>query len=128
MQIAYLLQSYTVAPKKRGSERGDVIGKIFELYDSEQERTLRKKENWKRYVSWLKQNKRKNEPHSINDFKKSKIFLRPFTIKKLCFLISHLKTVDLYYVLSVCKDKYNRNESIGAYIYTQVINKPKLDA
>ena len=121
MQLAYLLQTYQLPQKKRGSERSEVIGKIYELYTSGTEKELRRKENWKRYVQWLKANRRKHDNHAVSDFKKNKAFLRELDIKKFCYFTSHLKLDDLYYVLSICKDKVNRSESIGVYLYTQVI-------
>lgn len=123
MQISQLLQTYNLPQKKRGSERGDVIKEIYSLYTSQQEKDLRRKENWKRYVQWLKNNRRKHDSHAVNDFKKNKAFLREIELKRFCFLVSHLKLEDLYYLSSIVKDKANRGESIGAYIYTQVMNR-----
>ena len=34
----------------------------------------------------------------------------------VAYFVSHIPTNDLYYVLSVVKDKSFRNESVGAYI------------
>ena len=36
------------------SERAELIKQIYEIYTCPQERVLRKKENWKRYVKYLK--------------------------------------------------------------------------
>lgn len=125
MQISQLLQTYNLPQKKRGSERGDVIKEIYSLYTSQQEKELRRKENWKRYVQWLKNNKRKHDNHAVNDFKKNKAFLREMDIRRFCFVLAHLKIDDLYYLASVLRDKSNRGESIGSYIYTQVMHKNK---
>lgn len=102
--------------KKRGSERNDVVRQLYQLYDSGQEDTLRKKDNWKRYVAWLKENKIRDSKELQEKFKRNKKFLKKISEKNFAFFLSHIPTKDLYYVLSICKDLAIRNKSIGKYI------------
>lgn len=102
--------------KKRGSERNDVVRQLYQLYDSSKEDTLRKKDNWKRYVVWLKENRFRDSKETQDRFKKNKKFLKKVSESNFAFFLSHIPTKDLYYVLSVCKDLSQRGKSIGKYI------------
>jgi len=116
LNIANFLINYEI-PKKKGSERIDILKQIYSFYDTEQEKIHTKKSNWKRYVQYLKSNKIHDSKEEQIKFKKSKMFLRKITDKSMAsFWLSHIPTKDLYYVLSVVKDKTFRNESVGAYI------------
>ena len=85
---------------------------------------LKKKANWKRYVQYLKDNKLPNTFDNQKKFKKSKFFIRKMTDKQMaCFFLAHVKTDDLWYVRSICYDKMNRKESVGAYIMSLISNK-----
>lgn len=102
--------------KKKGSERNDVLKQIYSFYDTEQETILRKKENWKRYIKYLKDNKLQSSEEQIKKFKRNKLFLKKLSSASIAFFLSHVKVNDLYYVLSVVKDKSFRRESVGSYI------------
>jgi hypothetical protein len=103
--------------KKRGSERTDILRQIYSFYDTEQEKIHTKKENWKRYVKFCKDNKLCDSKENQMRFKKSKNFIKHITDKSMAsFWLSHIPTKHLYYILSVAKDKSFRNESVGAFI------------
>lgn len=105
--------------KLEKSERAQVIKEIYQLYSSPLEAILRKKENWKRYITWLKLLKLDGDRMNnvtINRFKKTKLHLKPISITSLCFFLSHMKTNELYFIKSECIDKNNRGYSIGSYI------------
>ena len=115
INIANYLQNFT--PKKKGAERTDILKQIYSFYDTEKEMIHRKRANWKRYIQYLKDNKKSDSKEEQIKFKKSKFFLRKITDKSMAsFWLSHIPTKDLYYILSVIKDKSFRNESVGAYI------------
>lgn len=103
--------------KKKGGERNYIMQELYALYDSDKETLLRKKENWKRYVAWLRGQRVCDTKEKQEAFRKSKLFLKKASPKTLAFMVSHIKTKDLYYVLSVCRDRSNRNQSIGKYIW-----------
>lgn len=100
----------------KGSQRNDILRQIYSFYDSDREVFLTKKKNWKRYIEFLKENKIKDGKESQERFKKSKKFIKKMLPSTVAYFVSHITTNDLYYVLSVVKDKSFRNESVGAYI------------
>jgi len=100
----------------KGSQRNDILRQIYSFYDSDREVFLTKKKNWKRYIEFLKENKIKDSKENQERFKKSKKFIKKMSPSTVAYFVSHIPTNDLYYVLSVVKDKSFRNESVGAYI------------
>jgi|LSQX01.1.fsa_nt_gb Mg/Co/Ni transporter MgtE len=100
----------------KGSQRNDILRQIYSFYDSDREVFLTKKKNWKRYIEFLKENKLKDTKENQDRFKKSKKFIKKMSSSTVAYFVSHIPTNDLYYVLSVVKDKSFRNESVGAYI------------
>lgn len=100
----------------KGSQRNDILRQIYSFYDSDREVFLTKKKNWKRYIEFLKENKLKDTKENQERFKKSKKFIKKMSSSTVAYFVSHIPTNDLYYVLSVVKDKSFRNESVGAYI------------
>ena len=100
----------------KGSQRNDILRQIYSFYDSDREVFLTKKKNWKRYIEFLKENKIKDSKENQERFKRSKKFIKKMSSSTVAYFVSHIPTNDLYYVLSVVKDKSFRNESVGAYI------------
>ena len=100
----------------KGSQRNDILRQIYSFYDSDREVFFTKKKNWKRYIEFLKENKIKDSKENQERFKKSKKFIKKMSSSTVAYFVSHIPTNDLYYVLSVVKDKSFRNESVGAYI------------
>lgn len=111
--IAQLLQNRQLAPQDK-NERRFILKQLDEIHHSEHERILRKKENWKRYIAYLKTVKQKDSAENRAIFKKGKTFLKEY--KSLWYFLSHIPTKDLYAALSVAKDKINRGESASSYI------------
>ena len=100
----------------KGSQRNDILRQIYSFYDSDREVFLTKNKNWKRYIEFLKENKLKDTKENQDRFKKSKKFIKKMSPSTVAYFVSHIPTNDLYYILSVVKDKSFRNESVGAYI------------
>ena len=116
MHISEFVQIEKVTAK---SQRNDLMNQIYSFYLTDQERVHNKKYRWKLYVQWLKENKYPSSNTKMLEFKKTKTYknTKGFTPKTMaCFFLSHVTTKDLFYVLSVAKDKFMRNESVGAYI------------
>lgn len=113
--ISDYLNKYT-QPIKKGSERNDILRQIYAFYDTQQEIIHTKRANWKRYISYLKHNKIQDSKEEQIKYTKNKLFLKKKSPSSIAFFLSHIPTKDLYYVLSVVKDKSFRNESVGAYI------------
>lgn len=108
------------SPKKKGGERHALLGEIFEIYQSESERTKRKVENWRRYVAWLKSWRIPDSKESRKKFKRTKGFLKELPISGFARFISHIPTQDLYYVVSMSKDTSNRGFSAIAWLFSKI--------
>jgi len=111
--LAQLLQNRTLKPQDK-NERRFILKQLDDIHHSEHERILRKKENWKRYIIYLKTIKQKDSKENQAIFKRGKTFLKEY--KSLWYFLSHVPTKDLYAALSVAKDKMNRGESATSYI------------
>lgn len=125
ISIQSLLQGKTIEKLNKTSERSENMKELYSLYCSPSQQLMRKKENWARYISWLKENRVKHTHESVKKFRKIKKgqnkFIEQVGLPSFCFLTSHIKTSDFYYVLSVARDKQHRGESIGAWL----LAKPK---
>jgi len=97
------------------SQRAELIKELYSLYCSPVQNKLRKIENWKRYVKYCKENKL-NLKENVDKFRKNKLFIKILPIKAFCFKTSHIKTQDLWYVLSVARDKNGREQSIAQFL------------
>ncbi len=112
--------------KRKEQERDAPFNELYSLYCSQTQRFLRKKENWKRYRLWLMSNRTPHNPENVQKFKRVKSginhFIEEWGRTTFAIKISHIKTPDLYYCLSIARDKENRKEPIGAWLF----QKPKL--
>lgn len=125
MHISEFVEIEKVSAK---SQRNDLMNQIYSFYLTDQERVHNKKYRLKLYKVWLKENNYKHTLERALEFKKTKIFknTKGFTPKTMaCFFLSHIPTKDLFYVLSMVKDKYIRNKSVGVYIKSlvNIVNK-----
>jgi hypothetical protein len=102
------------------SERAEVIKQLYEIYTSPHERILRKKDNWKRYVKWLKENKISHTPESVKTFKKKLGYIKEHPVKSFCFFISHIPTKHLYFIRAEMLDYKNRGKSASAYLFASI--------
>jgi hypothetical protein len=101
---------------KRNSQRDVVMQDIYAIYTSEKQRVLRKKCNWKKYCLWLRENKVKHSKVTIDEFKKSKHFIKELPIGTIAIFLARYKVDRLYQILSEAKDINNRNGSASAFI------------
>lgn len=107
--------------KIENSERAEAIKQIYSLYISDQERLFRKNENWKRFaINCKSQRLPFKEPTVIEAFKKSKLFIKEYDVKTFAIRLAHIPTKDLYYIHSICRDKHNRKEKVGAWLFATI--------
>lgn len=118
LSIADLLKNSKPEEKKPRSERADLINQIYEFY-----RKSNKSENWKRYIKWLRYNKFKHSQQSIQNFKKHKDCLKARLIKSFAIMLAHIPTKDLYYILSIARDKDNRKENFSGWLMGEIYKK-----
>lgn len=103
--------------KKSRSEREDILKQMYAIYTSPGERIHRKKENWRRYIVWLKEGKLEHSDETVQKFKKTKHHIKELKEDRFWYFVCHIKkTKDLYAPLSVMRDKRNRDESASAYV------------
>lgn len=77
-----------------------------------------KRQTWKNYQTWLRTNRLKDSKENQAKFKKSKMFYAKVTPASLAsFWLSHMKTEELYYLISIAKDKENRKESFNRWLF-----------
>lgn len=116
--IEELLKEKENKKSRFNSERQEVTSQIYELYKLDT-----KRQNYKRYLKWLWENKKEKSNKMITEFKGTKYYIEPKKIRSFCFLISHIKTKDLYYLLSIGKDKLNRKENFGGWLHGEINKK-----
>lgn len=118
--ILELSKILRVPEEKIKSERASILKDLYALYTSPTERMLRRKENWKRYIKFLKYWKEADSDGQRKSFKKDPGFIKEMPVKSFAIKLAHLNKSDLYYCLSVAKDTNNRNQSVGGWILSQI--------
>ena len=77
-----------------------------------------KKQTWKNYQIWLRNNRLKDSKENQAKFKKSDMFFKKISDASFAsFWLSHMRTEDLYYLISIAKDKENRKESFNKWLF-----------
>lgn len=96
------------------TKRNEMMKELHEAY-------LRDKYNSDKinYVRWLKRNKFAPSTENIARWKKSSgEFRTPITPKSFAsYWLAHIPTSDLYYLISIAKDKANRKESFNRWLF-----------
>ena len=89
LNIQDILKSKQIEnPKLEKSERSQIIKEMYEIYTHPGERVLRRKENWKRYCTWFKETKQKENSTKVQElFRKEKRFIREQPIKTFVFFL-----------------------------------------
>ena len=106
--------------KLEKSERSNIIKELYSIHTSESERIHRKKENWKRYIKYLKSFKKTDSEQIRIIFKKKKEFIKEIPIRNFCILIGHIPTKDLYYIKSQMVNCKNRGSSATAWLISNL--------
>lgn len=123
--IQYYLQNYKIEKQDR-NQRRVLLKEIYSLYSSVTQRNIRKKENWKRYCKWCRENKLPDTKENQEKFKKTKQFIKEFQEKTFAILMSPIKGEEnLYYIISVGKDMDRRGENFGGYIINYLFDKKR---
>lgn len=103
-------------PKLQKSERAQLNFEIYQIYTSPTQTRLRKKENWKRYIQFLKDNRMPDSTKAQAKFKRTKRFIKTHSKGSMAYLTSHLSKLDLRHCLSVGKDMDRRGENFSAWL------------
>lgn len=113
-QLSALLKIPTVT--KFRSERDIVMNDIYKIYTSEKQKIHRKRQNWRKYIQYLKENKVKHSKVQIEKFKKSKLFIKELPIGTIAIFLARYKIDRLYQILSESRDINNRGGNASGFI------------
>jgi len=118
-----------VVLKVKTKTRKDIIKEIYELYTTKQQQTFRSKENWRRYVNWLKANKINEKILGREETvllwqakgKKEYKFLKEMSAKELAIFLAPFNAKNnnldaLYYLASLGRDMNNRKENFSSFL------------
>lgn len=115
--------NYKIPKKKKITQRGFYTQEIYDIYSSETQRLFRKKENWKRYCNWARENKLADNKENQAKFKKTKLFIKEHSLKTICYFLAPIPTSSLDYIVSVAKDMQNRKQNFSCYLMSNLIIK-----
>jgi hypothetical protein len=105
--LSTLLENYQLTPKDKNLRR-QLIKELYVLYEKESYSPKavlwRKKENWKRYVQWLRARELRHAPETVRRFRSSTGFIVPLDIRRFSIKVSPIKTEDLYWAISNVKE------------------------
>lgn len=106
-------------PPKFRSERNSIFNELYSHYEKSY-----KKNTWASYISWLKANRLKHSREQVEKFKKSSAFRKQITVKSFCsFWLGWMSTQDLYYLVSIARDKENRGENFNKWLFWAIKHK-----
>lgn len=114
MQLSDIIKNYQLKEQPTfRSQRSEVFAELYKYYENDW-----KVQTWKNYISFLKQEKKKDSNESRQLFTKSKFYFKKISVKSFCsFWLSFLTTEELYYLVSIAKDKLNRKESFNKWLF-----------
>lgn len=108
--------NFSIEQPTQKSERAQLNFEIYQIYTSPTQTRLRKIENWKRYIQFLKDNRMPDSTKAQAQFKKTKRFIKTHSKGSMAYLTSHLSKLDLRHCLSVGKDMDRRGENFSAWL------------
>lgn len=115
--------------KRKTRERDFPINEMYKLYSSEQDKKTRHYHNVNNYNQWLRSKRIKHSDTNWKIFRRCRLYIGTDDIGKFCIRLAPIKDIDtLFYMLSISKDKFNRKEPIGAFIYGSIktVSTPKI--
>lgn len=98
--------------KRYGSQRAEILAELYEFYREDW-----KKSTWKNYIQWLKKHRTKHSEMARVTFKSSSNYFAEMNVKYFAVRLAHIPTEDLYYLISIAKDKQKRNEDFNRWLF-----------
>ena len=93
------------------SERNELFNQLYAFYEKSW-----KKNMWIDYIAWLKKNHFKHSKEKVLAYKK--VAYPKISEKSFCsYWLGHIPTNDLYYLVSIAKDKDNRGENFNRWLF-----------
>jgi hypothetical protein len=104
-----------VSKRERTEKREAIIDEIFKYYVAEQPK--RKRENWKRYLAFIKSRHLTHCKKSVALFKRQPQYIHEVkTVESMRWLLKHIPLEDFYVVLSEVKDRKNRGNNVSSFL------------
>lgn len=98
---------------------------IYQYYEMEKDR--RRKENWNRYVAWLKANrideKKEGREKTWRKFMRTPKAIKELSFERLCFLMNYLSVEDLPYFISTGREFHHSGANFTAWLSAQIFAK-----
>lgn len=115
-----------VTPALTRTEKREILMReIYDFYKKEYDK--RRKENWKRYVKWLKENKIDEKilgrEKNTRKFMRTKYAIKELTLERLTYLMNYLPFKDLDYFVSTGKEFYHSGKNFTAWLSKQIFAK-----
>lgn len=128
--ICELKKAPEVGLDKITNKRQLLFKDLYDIYTSPTERMSRKKENWKRFIQYCRENKipKSDIGKHVETFKKDKRFIKERTISNFCSYFGHCKEVDLAHLLSSAKDREHCGLNVSGWLLSSVSVARKYDA
>lgn len=122
--ISELLQNFkdvpaSLSPQLTNKEKREILMReIYDFYVAEYDK--RRKENWKRYIAYLKENrineKTLGREKTFNKFKRTKKYIREISFDSMCWLLRHIPLKDLPYFTSTGREFSHSGRSFGSWL------------
>ena len=103
-----------IKPLTKKEQREILMREVYQYYIAEKD--SRRKENWKRYCQWCKENRFSNTPQNQKSFKKTKRFIKEMDFKSLLWLLKHIPTSDLPYFISTGKEFSHTGKNFSVWL------------
>lgn len=117
ISIEQYLVKFQIEKQKTLSERSELLKELYSHY-----LYWNKKDNIKKFLQVHKDNRKIYNKELQEQFKKSKDYYKPITVKLFCVRLSHIPTQDLYYLTSIAKDMRNRGNNFNKWLWWSIKN------
>lgn len=103
-----------IPPKKSLNQRQELFAELYNYYEKDY-----KRQAWKSYVAWLKQNRVKHTKLAVENYKK--VAFKKITVKSfVSYWLGFIPTPDLWYLVSIAKDMDNRGQSFNKWLFYSI--------
>lgn len=108
-------------PLTKMEKRAIYLQEIHDFYMKESDN--RKKENWRRYCKWCKENKLSNTKENQKKFKNQQQFIKEYSLARLTYLLNFMPTDDLPYIVSTAREFWHSKKNFTSWLSTFIFSK-----
>lgn len=120
LDIPNVIQTTTYTLTKM-EKRAFYLEEIHGFYMRESDN--RKKENWRRYCKWCKDNRLSDTKENQKKFKKQQQFIKEYSLSRLTYLLNFMPTDDLPYIVSTAREFAHSKKNFTAWLSTFIFSK-----